>query len=267
MPGLQPQEGRAVTWTKFDDRYDDTGKVKRAWRRNGYAVGLHAMAATACSRHESDGLVDPEWLSEKLGALPARARNATLETAVDLKLFDPLPAGQTRTLTDTKGFSVTVGPLGEDAYLVHDYLVYNDSSAYLSERRRKEAVRKAEQRAKHEAKLSGRTPAPVPAESQQDNNGTPVGRDAESEDPDPTRPDPTLRPPRPPDGGRKRDRDQWKETALAWAASAGVTGDPSSVLRALNQVKPWDRNGDAGQQFRAFVAEHFSNLTAEKPAA
>jgi hypothetical protein len=118
-----------MSWAKADDRYDDTPKIKRAWRLSGYAVGLHWMAVTSCARHESDGLIDPEWLAERLAVIPRKAAVAALKTLVSVGLFEELPAGETRSMTDEDGNLVTVGPLPENAYIVHDYLDYNPSSA------------------------------------------------------------------------------------------------------------------------------------------
>lgn len=140
-----------MSWAKFDDRYDDGRKVKRAWRRHPRAVGLHAMAITYCARHETDGLVDPEWLEEKI---PGKGeRDKVLSVLVDVGLFEP----------------------GEDGeYRVHDYLDYNDTSAVLQERRQRDAERKAR----------GRN-----SESRRSPSGQDADVQAESARPDPTRPD------------------------------------------------------------------------------
>lgn len=134
-----------MTWAKFDDRHDDRPAIKKAWRMSaGVAVGLHAMAVTHCARHESDGLIDPEWLAERLAVIPDRAGKTALTTLVKVKLFELLRAGDTREMTDDREFTVTVGPLDEDAYRVLDIFDYVDSSAYLADKRRKDADRKAE---------------------------------------------------------------------------------------------------------------------------
>ncbi len=94
-----------MSWAKLDDRYDDNRKVKRAWRKDRAAVGLHAMAITYCSRHRTDGVVDIEWLEDRLPA--SRERNKTLGVLVELGLFEPLDGGE--------------------HWYVHDYLDYNPS--------------------------------------------------------------------------------------------------------------------------------------------
>lgn len=108
-----------MTWAKFDDRYDDNRKVKKAWRLEPAAVGLHAMAITYSSRHETDGWVDLDWIIEKLPHAKLRERVVTL--LVEEGLLDT--------------------PDGEH-FQVHDYLDFNPSSESLNEKRRRDAERK-----------------------------------------------------------------------------------------------------------------------------
>jgi hypothetical protein len=108
-----------MAWSKFDDRYDDNRKIKKAWRASRASVGLHAMAITYCSRHETDGLVDVEWLIEKLPQ--AKERNAAVSALVDAGLFAPVDG---------------------EMFQVKDYLEFNPSSAKLAEKRRKDSERK-----------------------------------------------------------------------------------------------------------------------------
>lgn len=117
----------------MDDRYDDSRKVKRAWRAHPRAVGLHAMAITYCSRHETDGLVDPDWLTEKLPV--ERERVKVLRAMVDVGMFTE----------EANGF-----------YRVHDYLDYNPSHEALEAKRRRDAARKA-----------GKAAGGIPADSEQ----------------------------------------------------------------------------------------------------
>lgn len=93
-----------MSWAKLDDRYDDNRKIKRAWRRDRAAVGLHVMAITYCCRHRTNGLVDIEWVEERLPA--ARERERAIGVLVDLGLFERLD---------------------DEHWLVHDYLDYNHS--------------------------------------------------------------------------------------------------------------------------------------------
>lgn len=177
-----------MTWARFDDGYDDHPKVMAATHANPLAAALHPQAITASARRDSDGLVDPFWL---LAKVPTTAkRNAALSVLVELRLFDLLPAGETRTLTDTKGWEVTIGPFSDDRHLVHDYLDYNDSSACIADKRRREAERKARGRTTQ----AGQTPGGVRADSER----TPAGIRTDADGPDPTRP---LTPPLPPASG------------------------------------------------------------------
>jgi len=93
-----------VSWAKLDDRYDDNRKIKRAWKRNPRAVGIHAMAITYSSRHNTDGRIDIDWLEDRL---PKQSdRDKTIAVLVDTGLFDVID---------------------EETWQVHDYLVYNAS--------------------------------------------------------------------------------------------------------------------------------------------
>lgn len=185
-----------MSWARFDDRYEGHRKVKRAWKGHPRAVGLHAMAVTYCCHYETDGLVDPEWLEEKL---PRSAeRRKVLEVLVACRLFeeDPECAGHFR---------------------VHDFLEYNPSAAESEERRRRDADRKAR----------GRRP-----ESERSPRGHLELVQSESERPDPTRPDPTPLPPSPPKGGRARDREGFEGELEAWAAEH-VPGAPVGFVRYI----------------------------------
>lgn len=126
-----------VTWARFDDRYHDNRKIKRAWRAHPRAVGLHAMAVTYCAMHETDGIIDVEWLEEKLPA--GREREQVIAAMVETGLFEVLDDG---------------------SYLVHDYLVFNPSSDDLADRRRRDSERKR-----------GRAPNGIRAESEWTPNG------------------------------------------------------------------------------------------------
>lgn len=129
-----------MTWAKFDDRYHDNRKVKRAWKAHPRAVGLHAMAVTYCAMHETDGMVDVEWLEEKLPA--ARERASVLAVLVEVGLFEP---GE------------------EGSYLVHDYLTYNPERADLEEKRRRDSERKRTTRPRGFQADSARSPNGVHA--------------------------------------------------------------------------------------------------------
>jgi hypothetical protein len=227
-----------VAWVKTDDRYDDTRKIKRAWRRNRATVGLHAMAKSYCARHETDGLLDLEWLEDRL---PDDAeREQVVAVMTDVNLLEHLPAGERKRITVTrvkKGkpvkVTVTHGPLPEDVYILHDFLEFHESRQEAEERRQKDAERKTRER--------GGKGREQPADEDDLSTGSPPGHNedgdrnpavlhAVSPSPDPTRPDPTLTkslesPPDPPTGGRKRDREKWERDVAAWVAE-----NPASLL-------------------------------------
>jgi hypothetical protein len=170
-----------VSWARFDDRFDDHRKVKRAWRSHPRAVGLYVMAVTYCSRHETDGVVDAEWLHEKL------------------------PHGTD--FADVTGALVDAGLLerrGDDEFEVHDYLDYNPSRADADAKRAKDRARKASGGRSGPAR--NRAPAPVtPGGVAADSARNPHApeadadrSDAESGTPDPSRPGPTRPSPAPP---------------------------------------------------------------------
>lgn len=160
-----------MSWAKFDDRFHEHRKVKRVWRADPSAVGLHVMAVTYCCGHETDGLVDAEFVEEKM---PRKAdRERAVAALVEAGVWSVVP----------------------DGWQVHDYLDYNPSRADLEAKRAADAERKAK----------GRKTAAVRRESERrpvglfaDTSRTPRGVGAASSGPDPTRPDPV--PPSPPRG-------------------------------------------------------------------
>jgi hypothetical protein len=210
-------------WVKSDDRLDDTRKVKRAWRANRATVGLWTMAKTYSARHETDGLVPLEWIEDKLP--DDSEREAVMKVALDEELFEELPTGETRRVKVTRvkkgktvDVKVTIGPIGEPGYIVHDYLEFNEARQEAEERRRADAIRKTKAR----GKTSDETPPDVPPDSAQRPDGhdtdaaqSPSG--VQKSRPDPTRPDPTNRkPPQSPKGKRKRDLEDHQNAMAAW---------------------------------------------------
>ena len=168
-----------MAWVKNDDRMDDTRKVKRAWRRNRATIGLWDMAKTYSARHESDGLVPLEWIEDKL------PETAERETVLGIMceeggLFELLPAGETRTIR-VREVRVKYGPLDEDAFIVHDYLEFNEARQEAEDRRAKEAKRKADAREAARLAALAKTAGAVPDSSGEcppgqptDNGGSPV---------------------------------------------------------------------------------------------
>lgn len=116
-----------MPYAHFDDRYDDNLKLKRAWKRSPAVVGLHAMAITYCSRHNTDGTLPVDWIDEKLTLLPVKPRERTriLEVALELNLLERVD---------------------EETYRVHDFLEWNRSRAQrqaLAEQGRRGGLAKA----------------------------------------------------------------------------------------------------------------------------
>lgn len=154
-----------MTWSRFDDLYDEHEKVEEAWETEPATIGLHVMATTASNRWLSDGIIRPRWLKVKLPNAKLRAR--TLAALVNAGLFDVLQAGQVLEVEDTNGNRIEHGPFPEDRYVVHDFLDRHPSSVMVKERRRADSERKARGR-------------------QSDSRRSPRGIQSESARPDPT---------------------------------------------------------------------------------
>lgn len=223
-----------MAWARFDDLYDDNRKIKRAWRQQRAAVGLHAMAVTYCSRHETDGRVDVDWLEEKLPKDSEREK--VLRVLVDVGLFVEVD---------------------DEHYRVKDYLDFNPSKATLDAKRAADAKRKRKS-----------SPHGIQAESERN----PDGGDTESEGnpgltrapasaarPSPSQPVPTPVPPKPPKGGRTRDLFKWESVAVAYAESVGVTGPRENVLRAVKGAVAY-AGITTPDEFRSFARQNFPSL-------
>lgn len=131
-----------MAWAKLDDRYDDNPKIKRAWKRHPAAVGLHTMAVTYCCRHELDGVVDMEWIEEKLPV--KRERDLVCDSLVEIGLFEERPGG----------------------FMVRNFLEFNPSKQALADRRKKDRDRKESNGNKRGSKsYSKRNPAGNPSEA------------------------------------------------------------------------------------------------------
>ena len=119
-----------MPYARLDDRWDDHRKIRSAWRREPAAVALHAMAICYCNRHITDGIVDRDWVAERLAALPFRQQRCTNVTAtlLQLGLFEEVD---------------------EQHYRVHDFLDWNLSRSQreaLSQQGRAGGLAKAKQR-------------------------------------------------------------------------------------------------------------------------
>jgi len=95
-----------MPYARFDDRWDDHRKIKRALRREPAAVAMHAMAITYANRHNSNGLIDLDWIEEKLALMPLkeRQRRVVLDVLLELNLFERVD---------------------DETFQVHDFLDWN----------------------------------------------------------------------------------------------------------------------------------------------
>ena len=177
-----------MTWSRFDDGYDEHEKVQEAWHSVPAAVGLHVMATTACNRWLSDGVIRPRWLAATLP--DRRARKRVLDVLLEVELFDVLPANETVVVYDSDDNEIVLGPYPEERYLVHDFLDRHDSSVMVKNRRRADAERKARSRSSKTGNVrsdSERTPAGIQAESARSPSASRAGARAGA----PPHPDPT----------------------------------------------------------------------------
>jgi hypothetical protein len=104
------------------------------------------MAITYSSRHETDGLIDIDWLEEKLPK-PAE-REAVVRVLVDCALLEPVDG---------------------ESFKVHDYTDFNPSREQLESKRKRDAERKR----LHSD--SARNPSGIQTESGKHSNGNPNG--------------------------------------------------------------------------------------------
>lgn len=210
-----------MAWAKLDDLYDDNRKIKRAWRQHPRAVGLHAMAITYCARHETDGVVDLEWIEERLPT--AKERNSVIAVLIDCGLFEAAPNGDLR---------------------VHDYLTYNRSKSAAEVERARKTVRQQRWRERATGKFAGSDASTGTAVDASTDASTDRLVDG-STTPAPTRPDPTHTP-LAPEGER--------------AGPAENEGDPSSAgagrVVTFNRRPVPQRRLDLAVQCVAAVNEH-----------
>jgi hypothetical protein len=222
-----------VSWARLDDRFHDNRKIKRLWQANPSAVALYVMAITYCALNETDGIVDLEFVLEKVPK--GTERNAMTSALCEVGLW--------------------VASENGDSFVCNDYLEYNPSRASLNEKRAADAERKRRgrdtQAKNRDARAivrdpSARNPSGVQPDSERNPNGvqpeserSPVRVLAESSGPVPTRP---LTPPVVPQGGRRRDNDRYDREVVAYAASLlpDVPQDyaVSAIRAALEHVGP-----------------------------
>jgi hypothetical protein len=204
---MQSTEGSAaMSWAKFDDRYDDNRKLKRAWRHSRAAVGLHAMAVTYCCRHRTDGLVDIEWLEEKIPN--ERERTRTVSVLVEFELLHKVD---------------------DEHYRIHDFLDYNSS------RQDREALSKAGQKAANARWTGGSGSDPHAdehADAQSEAHAQPNADRMRNPMPHPTTPHPY----REEEEEEARERGQPTATA-AVTAPPGLHPDHGEVVAILEAAR------------------------------
>jgi hypothetical protein len=149
-----------VTWAKLDDQFHAHRKAKRAWRAEHGALGLHLLAMSYCAGHLTDGLVDDEFVEEKLPNTKTRDKLTTALVNAELWVREP------------------------DGWRINDWLDYNPSRADTLSRRRKDSDRKARGRATQ----SSGNPSGVHADTHGTSKRSPQGVCAASDGPVPSRP-------------------------------------------------------------------------------
>jgi hypothetical protein len=233
----RPGEVSNTTWAKLDDGFHAHRKAKRAWRNHPRALGLHLLAVSYCASQLTDGFVDNEFIEEKLPA--ARERAAVTAALVDAGLWTA----------------------EEDGWRIHDWLDFNPSRAEVLGRRRKDSERKQSARVRRE---SERSPDGQNGDVHPESDPRPSDPSRPRAFPDPTRPDPTS-PPRPPAGGRARDKEDWKKEAISYARAVGVDGEDESLVRAVYQASAYT-SVRSPEEFRRFAGQHFDSLTVAQEA-
>lgn len=176
-------------WARFDDRFHENRKIKRLWRRCPAALGLHVMAITYCAGHLTDGMVDEDFVEEKMPV--KRARDKAVATLVEVGLWLP----------------------EVDGWQIKDFAEFNETRADIEARRAAKSEAGKKGAAKRWSKDSNMAPAIALATSSQA-----ASLPTDAPEPDPTRTGPlTTPPPTPPKGGRQRDRDLFDQQMTAWA--------------------------------------------------
>jgi hypothetical protein len=153
-----------MSWAKLDDRFHENRKVRGLWRRHPAALGLHVMALTYCAGHETDGVVDLEFVEDKVPGLAVRRK-------------------MTQALVDAGMWTVT-----DNGWMIHDFLDFHPSRAALEARREADRERKSRGGRNGTPRDSRNVPAGIPSDSERKD----VGIQGSSESPVPTRPDQTT---------------------------------------------------------------------------
>jgi len=190
-----------MSWAKVDDQLHGHRKAKLAWKRHPRALGLHLLALSYCAGHLTDGLVDVEFVEEKVPV--ARERTAVTAALVDAGLWTVV----------------------EDGWRIHDWLEYNPSRTDILEKRRADAERKARRRAAE----SGQSPNGRAAESGGPRAGAPAGASR----PVPSQPLPPL----PPRGKKQRDLLRYEGKLAEFTAQHFPGVDPGYVAHYESMLR------------------------------
>lgn len=223
-----------MSWGKIDDQFHAHRKAKLAWKGHPRALGLHLLAISYSAGHLTDGLIDFEFVEEKLPV--ARERKQATDALVAAGLWIPADTG----------------------WRIHDWLDYNPSRADTLEKRRADAERKARRRAANSTRSpngrapdSARTPRGIRAVSAEPRAGAPAGVSR----PDPTRP---KSPPAPPEGGRHRDRVRWEKDIDSYAAEIFPQIPKNERDFAVRQAVK--RGADSTEAVKAHIEKWFPQL-------
>jgi hypothetical protein len=103
-------------WARFDDRFHENRKIKRAWRRCPASIGLHVMAINYSAGHLTDGFVDVDFVEDRIPA--KRARERAVEVLVHVGLW--LPA--------------------DEGWSIHDFAEFNETKADIEARRSAKSI-------------------------------------------------------------------------------------------------------------------------------
>jgi hypothetical protein len=155
-----------MSWAKLDDQFHAHRKATKAWRGHPRALGLHLLAMSYCAGHLTDGLVDDEFVEEKIPQ--TRERSAATDALVDAELWEREDTG----------------------WRIHDWLDFNPSKADTLAKRQKEADRKARGRASQRGECPPNVHPDTGEVSARTTSGVRADETDPSVGPDPTRPDP-----------------------------------------------------------------------------
>jgi hypothetical protein len=147
-----------MPWARFDDRWHEDVKVRRAWKAAPAAVGLFAMSITYCGGNLTDGFVPTEFVESQFRR--DRDEQAAVKALVDTGLWVPVDDGWQ--VPDWEGYTISRE--------VHE----------TNHRQKVEAGRKGGQAKAKRGSSTRQAPASGSVEAKTY--------------PDPTRPDPTVSP-------------------------------------------------------------------------